>query len=144
MKRLPIGLYFFGIILFAALSGCLAKEREYVLEGTTWALTLLKGDELIDGTAIEAEFTEGLIRGSAGCNQYGADYEVSSGKFVVGMRESTLEGCIEPEGVMEQENEYLQLLQMSKSFEIVDDELKFYDENGEVGLVFTRSVDDGR
>ncbi len=77
---------------------------------------------LIEGTEITATFNsdQGEVSGSAGCNIYFAEYEVSGSELVIFELAYTEMACISPEGIMEQEQEYLSLLANAQSFEIDD------------------------
>jgi heat shock protein HslJ len=106
-------------------------KQEVALEDTAWILQSygepgnLK-DVLID-TEITAEFvsSEGTVRGSAGCNSYSGSYEVEDSNLSIpGPIAVTEMYCMEPEGVMDQEQEYLAALQLAESYEIDDDELQ--------------------
>jgi len=110
------------------------------LEGTTWILEQY-GEKaapkaVIDGTRITATFesSEGQVRGSAGCNQYFGDYEVSNGQLSVYGVGSTEMACMDPEGIMEQEQQYLKILQSAKSFKIENRKLLI--DCGDSELVF--------
>jgi len=105
-------------------------KQEVALEDTAWVLQSygepgnLK-DVLAD-TEITAEFvsSEGTVRGSAGCNSYSGSYEVEDSNLSIpGPIAVTEMYCMEPEGVMDQEQEYLAALQLAESYEIDDDEL---------------------
>ena len=77
-------------------------------------------DILVD-TEITAEFvsSEGTVMDSAGCNSYFAGYEVEGSKLsTLGHVGATEMYCMEPNGVMDQEQEYLAILQLATSFEI--------------------------
>ena len=75
---------------------------------------------VIEGTEITATFSsdQGEVSGSAGCNTYFAGYEVKSSELVIFELAYTEMACISPEGIMEQEQEYLSLLANAQSFEI--------------------------
>lgn len=101
------------------------------LEGTKWALQSYgEPDNLKDvlaDTEITAEFvsSEGTVKGSAGCNSYFGGYELKGSQLSIpGSIGVTEMHCMEPEGVMEQEQKYLATLQLAKSYKINDDELR--------------------
>ena len=86
------------------------------LEGTNWKLdSYLNGQgtlvNLIEGTQITAAFSEnGILSGSAGCNDYDSTYEADLNNISVRSIASTQIVCSEPEGVMNQEIYYLKFL----------------------------------
>jgi heat shock protein HslJ len=96
------------------------------LVGREWFLNTLDGEPLIEGTNIILAFDESSFSGFAGCNGYGGPAETDEeGNITFGEMSSQAEGCIEPEGVLDQEINYLdQLLDMEK----------FRVENGELTL----------
>ncbi|MGI6502473.1 MAG: META domain-containing protein [Candidatus Methanoculleus thermohydrogenotrophicum] len=111
------------------------------LVGTEWALEAytLEGDAIssvIAGTTITAEFSpDGKIAGSAGCNRYFASYEVAGTAMTIGPAGSTKIYCGEPEGTMEQEARFMDLLANVSSYQIEGDRLVLLDEAG-TGLLF--------
>lgn len=122
------------------------KDGEVVLEfvtvepaalvGTPWLLTSYNNGKggmqsVIIGTEITADFNEdGTMSGSAGCNTYSAPYEATEDTISIGMATRTEMGCMDPEGVMEQETQYLASLQNAAVYTIRDDRLEIRDENG--------------
>ena len=108
-------------------------KQEVSLEDKKWTLQSygepgnLK-DVIVD-TEITAEFvsSEGTVKGSAGCNSYFGSYELEGSQLSIpGPIGATEMYCVEPEGVMEQEQEYLATLQLAESYEINDDELTIH------------------
>jgi heat shock protein HslJ len=72
---------------------------------------------VLEGTQITASFSQELISGNAGCNNYSAVLTPTDGFFTVGPIISTLMFCAEPEGVMDQEQAYLAALQGITSYQ---------------------------
>jgi len=106
------------------------------LVGTHWSLISYNNgrggmQSLIIGTEITADFSEdGTMAGSAGCNDYSAPYEATEDMISIGMAIRTEMACMDPEGVMEQETQYLVSLQNAVVYTIRDDRLEIRDENG--------------
>ena len=75
---------------------------------------------VIEGSEITATFdsTQSEVGGSAGCNTYFAGYEVSGNELAIFEMVYTEMACISPEGIMDQEQEYLSLLANAQSFGI--------------------------
>lgn len=124
--------------------GILAFEptQQVSLEGTTWQLVAYNNGKggvtsLIRDTEITAEFGEGQVTGSAGCNGYFASVAVDSDQFTVSVVGSTEMACLEPEGVMEQERLYLEALRSAVRFQIEDDRLTLWNAAGALALEFT-------
>ena len=118
-----------GIVLFSMLSLILGACTEVAedtneLEDTRWVLESYGPVEnpktVLEGTEITAIFesAEKQLRGSAGCNTYFGEYEIVGNQVSIYQLAYTEMACMEPEGVMEQESEYLGILQKAKSFEV--------------------------
>lgn len=92
---------------------------------------------VIEGSEITATFDSAThgVNGSAGCNYYSGDYEVDNSELSISSVGNTEMACIEPEGVMEQEQQYLQLLILAESYETGDGQLRITCSDGNV-LVF--------
>ena len=120
------------ILILLFLTSCGAGEGNGdPLEGTSWDLLYYRKSSLIDGTSITATFEEGVMRGSAGCNSYNAEYEVDGNRFSIEVVASTLMACMEPEGAMDQEQFFLGFLTEADSFEITDERLIISRPDGE-------------
>ena len=100
------------------------------LEDTRWILESYgetgKSKTVLEGIEITATFdsTEGQVRGSAGCNTYSGDYHIKDSKLSIPLIVSTEMGCLEPEGIMEQELQYIEALQAAERFQIRDGKLE--------------------
>ena len=77
------------------------------LNGTGWRLETFRKSAPIAGTEITVRFNDGTIKGSAGCNTYGGVYKVNGTGISISEIYFTEMACMEPEGVMEQEQMYL-------------------------------------
>ncbi|MDV2481993.1 META domain-containing protein [Methanoculleus sp. Wushi-C6] len=112
------------------------------LTGTGWTLESYSTDgvsasSVIAGTAITAAFSDdGNVTGSAGCNRYGAGYLLDGANLTVEPPISTKMHCGEPEGVMEQENRYLSLLESVTGYRIDGDRLDLLDGSGRALLSY--------
>jgi heat shock protein HslJ len=130
MKRL-LGMLSLLLILVLGLIACVTGTGEDMLEDTTWVLdsygepgnlTAVIADIKITAEFISAEET---VKGSAGCNSYFGSYELKGSKLSIpGPIGATERYCMEPEGVMDQEHDYLALLQSAESYEIDGNELQ--------------------
>jgi heat shock protein HslJ len=106
------------------------------LDGTEWVLTSLNGSSLMEGTNITLNFTEGRAGGFSGCNSYGGEYTAAQSTLTVPQLAITLQGCREPEGVMQQEAAYVGALQAAAAYRVEDDCLKIENAAGETTLIF--------
>ena len=119
------------ILLLSSVIGLVACGSRASIEDTIWKLEsygeMGKLQTVIQDTEITAEFvsSEGTVKGSAGCNSYFGSYVVEDSQLSIpGPIGATEMYCAEPEGVMDQEQEYLSTLQLAESYEIYDNELR--------------------
>lgn len=113
-------------------------EEPVRLDGTRWVLQTMDGEAPLDGTTIIAEFADGEIRGSSGCNSYFGSYTLEGNNIEFGMIGMTEMACMEPEGIMEQESAYLETLRSVAEVRHAGDQLEMMDDSGDVVLRFTR------
>ena len=102
------------------------------LKGTSWRLVTLGGAGLIPGSQITATFEAGQVHGSTGCNSYGGSYQVSGDKLTMDAMFMTEMACMDPQGVMDQERQYLEMLGMAQTFEVSSGQLQVFSAGGEV------------
>lgn len=89
-----------------------------------WVLDELDKEPLINGTNIILAFDDSSFSGFAGCNGYGGPVELAEGGGIkFGEMSSQAEGCIEPEGVLDQEVNYLNQLLAVKQYRVDGNEL---------------------
>jgi heat shock protein HslJ len=111
-----------GTMRFAAQSTDLA--------GTAWIVSgYNSGREAVAspifGTELTATFgQDGTLSGSAGCNNYNASYQVDGASMTIGPAVSTRKACAGPEGIMDQELQYLAALQTAATYELRGDKLE--------------------
>jgi len=100
------------------------------LVGTTWqAISYNNGKggavSVILGTEITAIFDQdGNMAGSASCNNYTATYETDGTSISIGPAATTRMFCAEPEGIMDQESQYLAALETATTFRLEGDSLE--------------------
>jgi heat shock protein HslJ len=115
------------------------------LEGTTWVLQAYGEAQnpttALASTQISAAFNgkSGAVSGSAGCNQYFANYKADTDKLSVSGAGATKKLCAEPAGVMEQEQRFFELLQSMSRFTVRDGFLELTTANGARFLRFASS-----
>lgn len=140
-KLYPVLLLVTMVTLLVA--GCTKTPTTSDLEDTTWVLESYgeQGDlqPLIEGTRITAVFdsADEQVSGTAGCNSYFGDYQ-SNGKLSIPVLANTEMYCLDPEGVMDQETEYLTLLGLAESYQIEDGKLQI--NCGDQILVYTEET----
>jgi len=113
---------------------------EVSLEGTAWSLAaFIEGETataVLADTEITLAFEVEQVSGSAGCNSYFASYTLDGGALRFGAAGMTKMYCATPEGVMEQEARYGDILSAVTLFEWDADQLTLRTADGR-GLVFT-------
>jgi heat shock protein HslJ len=100
------------------------------LEGTFWALRNMDGKSPLPGSEITAGFKNGEMSGSTGCNIYFTAYSTQGDRLVLQDAAVTEMACMTPEGVMEQESQFLGYLNGLERFEIAGAELHLFDAGG--------------
>ena len=105
------------------------------LDGTSWTLTHCGDKELLARTVISINFENYQLSGNTGCNSYEADYDVRGQDLKVRTVMQTAMACVEPDGLMEQEAEYLKVLQGVTAFEMQEGQLILLNQEN-IRLVF--------
>jgi heat shock protein HslJ len=94
---------------------------------------------LIPGSDISLGFgADGEVAGSGGCNRYFGPYQSQDASLQVGPLASTRMACEAPEGIMEQETQYLTALQEAATYTIEGSTLTIRDAGGAMQVVATR------
>jgi heat shock protein HslJ len=105
-------------------------------------LTGLVNSQPLEGTQILLEFSEAEVSGFAGCNSYGgALITADEGVLAVGEMAITMEGCVEPAGVLEQEAAYIEALMAATGYRLGDNRLELLDPMGSPILTFARKAE---
>jgi len=105
------------------------------LSGTAWTLVSLNGNDLIPGSAMTAFFESGSVSGSASCNHYFGGYKIKGDQIEIEGLGWTEMACMDPEGIMEQEQQVMSLLSRAVTYSIQGQVLQIISDTGEV-LVF--------
>ena len=122
-----------------ALAACFPAGKSASLEGKLWILESYQTSEgetvdaILDSGA-RAEFENGEVSGSSGCNRFFGPYEADGDSISIGPLGSTLIAC--PEPVMEQEFGFLSSLQSASTFEILVDRLTLSNAAGDIVVTF--------
>ena len=112
-----------------------------ILENTSWQASGInngRGGVVSSATThrVVAMFVDGKVSGSAGCNNYSAGYEISGTQISFGPAMMTRRQCAEPEGIMAQEQEFLQALAAAEQFMLTAGQLELRDSNGSLQVIF--------
>ena len=112
-----------AIALLAA-AGCtsvVGPEGDWVLESYGDAAAPEAPPAGVEATA---EFEDGQVTGSAGCNQYFGSYETDGSSLTTGPVAATEMWCEEPAGAMDLERDFLSAIGAAETFEVNDGELR--------------------
>jgi heat shock protein HslJ len=94
------------------------------LEGSSWQVLSYNNGKggvtsLIIGTEITANFeSDNQLTGNSGCNSYFGQYEIDADNININGVGATEMACLEPEGLMEQEQQYLAALEIADTYKI--------------------------
>lgn len=120
-------------ISFFGLAGC-ANTGFFgsdPLSGTRWEVVQMDGQAPIPSTTITIEFENGELGARAGCNSIFGSYSINGSEIDIDSVGMTEMACMEPEGVMEQEQEFAAILGEVTRFEQGAGTLLLGDPSGE-------------
>ena len=145
-SRLFLVIMILGISALLA-GACARQETSQTsgLEDSTWILVSYgeQGNlkKVLEGTEITATFDSAKKQayGSAGANTYSGSYQTSGNKLSILELAWTEMYRLEPEGVMEQEEQYLKLFQAAEGFQLQDERLQIYSGNQILSYVEQKS-----
>jgi heat shock protein HslJ len=115
---------------------------EQTLAGTSWDVIAHNNGKggvvsVIIGTEITADFREdGQLTGSAGCNNYVAEYKTEGDKIEISSAVATTRKACQEEGVMEQENAYLAALETADTYKVEGATMEMRTDDGAKGAGF--------
>ena len=116
------------VLLLSSMIGLVACGSGASIEDTAWELESYgeKGNlqTVIQDTEITIEFksAESKAAGSGGCNSYFVGYEINRNELtIIPPIGSTMMAC--PEPIMDQEQEYLKILETTETYQIENGEL---------------------
>jgi len=113
-----------ALILTLLAAACSAlPDSANELDGTKWELVFIRKSTPMEGSTITIEFENGEVRGRSGCNSYFGEYTVKGNEISFGMLAATEMACMDPEGVMQQEQEYLAFLSEVVTFSVEGEQL---------------------
>lgn len=123
ISRYQIAGVLFLISLISA--GCVSLVRQPGpdLKDTSWTLLSYAGEPLLPGTEMTAVFEDHQVRGSASCNQYSGSYRLRGNQLTVENLAWTEMACLDPEGIMEQEQQIMKLFGSAEQAQREDDRL---------------------
>lgn len=115
------------------------------LAGTSWHVTGYNNGKqavvsVLNGTSLTMSFAgDGKLSGSAGCNRYTATYTSDGPKLAIGPAAATRMACAQPEGVMEQERQFLNALETVATARFEGDRLELRTAGGQLAVTLTKA-----
>jgi heat shock protein HslJ len=134
-SKLTILLLLFSLV-FSGCSVFMDKMTE-MLNDTTWRLVSYNSQFLIPGSEMTMEFSQREISGSASCNHYFGSYKVNGDQISISGLGWTEMACLDPAGIMKQEQTLMALLSKAVQFTLQGNTLQIITSSGEI-LVFER------
>lgn len=123
-------------IIFISCS-IMPRSKTSQLSGTSWSLISYSKSKMLPKTSMTAQFNGSEIRGTGGCNTYFGSYTISGSSLKIKELGWTEMACMDPEGIMEQEQVLMFLLSDADSYFIDGSTLQIITASGE-SLVFER------
>ena len=133
-----------SLALVVLIAGACGQTEGQEIADIKWTLNSYgEPDNLnvvIEGSEITATFEKSprRVRGSAGCNTYFAECRIDDNELNITQIGYTEMACLNP-GIMEQEQQYLEILSRAESYQVTDDTLQI-NCSGEI-LVYTTAQD---
>ncbi len=140
MKKNPLfTLTIIFCLLFAASCSIIPGAGSDQLAGTTWKLISYANNKPLAGKDMTASFDAREIRGSASCNSYFGTYRLKGDQISISGLGWTEMACMDPEGIMEQEQTIMKMLSESSSYSVQGDRLQITTSAGEL-LIFQQFI----
>jgi heat shock protein HslJ len=120
------------------------KAQSQDLAGSNWEVSAYNNGKqavvgVLEGTTLTASFgTDGNLSGNSGCNTFSGAYKVTGDQITIGPLASTMMMCSEPEGVMDQEGQYLAALQSAAKYQIEGNVLQLRTSDDALAAMFNR------
>jgi heat shock protein HslJ len=141
-RRFNLAILLLIVVFLAACGGTSEEEVEELepptaIPGTSWLVTAYEDSagklvDVLEGTEITANFSRetpnsGLLTGFAGCNEYETSYDLAGEYLGIGIELTTTTEnvCTEPDGIMEQEADYLVALRTARTWVLEGTVLEF-------------------
>ena len=121
LKNLVIPILLIG--LFTIACQFTPQRNNDTLTNSEWQLVYIRKSVPIQGSSITMKFLDGEVSGNAGCNSYFGSYEIEGNSIIFSQLAMTEMACMEPDGIMEQEQAYLAFLSEVVSFSIDGNQL---------------------
>lgn len=115
------------------------------LAGTSWTVTgFNNGKQAVVSPLLDTGLTvnfdqEGKVSGSAGCNQYFASYQTKGQSITISQAGMTEMYCNNPQGIMDQESQFLAALQTAATYRVDGNSLEFRTAGDEIALTLLKA-----
>jgi heat shock protein HslJ len=116
------------------------------LAGSSWdVISYNTGTQAVRSVIIDTEITanfgdDGQMTGNAGCNDYFASYEADGENISISGVGMTEKFCMEPEGIMDQESQYLAALETADVYKIEAGRMEMRTSEGSLAVQYGRAV----
>jgi heat shock protein HslJ len=120
------------------------KATSQDLAGTSWDVIGYNNGKqavtsVIAGTEMNIQFgKDGTVSGKSGCNNYNGSYTVNGNQIKIGPLASTMMACSDPEGIMDQEQQYLGALETAATYQIENNVLELRTADGALAADFNK------
>ena len=114
------------------------------LAGTSWRVTGYNNGKqavvsVLTGTSLTMAFAnDGRVSGSAGCNNYSAQYTLGGQTLTIGPAAATRKMCVNPERIMEQEQQFLKALETVATARFEGDRLELRTATGALAATLAK------
>jgi len=121
------------------------KAQSQALGGSAWRATAINNGKqavvsVLSETSVTMSFgMDGRVSGSAGCNNYSGPYKSEGASLSFGAAALTRKMCARPDGVMEQEQQFVKALGTVATHRIEGNRLELRTAEGAIALLFTRA-----
>lgn len=140
LKNLLILLCF----LMISASSCILNKDDLpssssAFEDVVWKLQYYRKSTAVEDVPATITFSDGEVSGSTGCNHFSGHYQIEgndTGRLSISDLAITEMYCLEPAGLVEQEEFFIQTLSNAQRFEFTPDRLMIY-QDGHEALTFT-------
>jgi heat shock protein HslJ len=120
------------------------KAQSQELAGSSWAATAFNNGSqavigVLEGTTLTLDFDkDGNLSGNAGCNNFTGTYQLDGDQITIGPLANTMMMCEDPQGVMDQEAQYLAALQSAGTYLIEGNVLELRTKDDALAGLFNR------
>lgn len=119
------------------------EKQSTQLSNTSWIVTGYNNGKQaitspIDGTETTIHFNQdGSFSGDTGCNTFSGTYRVDGDQLTISDTTMTLKACLDPDGIMEQESQFLAALNQADHYRLEDKNLEIRTASDEIAVTFT-------